>query len=289
MKRNSQSGLLTAPLFLVGLFCLLINDFILKYEFSNALTGKLSDFAGLFIFPFFFSAYKPKKAIVIYLATAIIFVFWKSPQSQGLIDAFNDFGIELHRTVDYSDLLALIVLPLSFKYFRNQQQWISYNKRPIVLLISAASVFSFCATTLAGKTVALDIDTNKSYVVDMNKWELLNSLSAGVLPNGSSQYTSQEDLDDSLYYLTYYFPDIDAHMRVLAVIQQRDSNTTVIHLDQIISGIVNRNSKQLTDLKSMKAREFEQSFDTYFIQQINKDSLGPLTFYNKRIFDQYEK
>ena len=42
------------PLFLVGLGILLLNDFYLKYAFSNAFTGKLSDVAGLFIFPFFF-------------------------------------------------------------------------------------------------------------------------------------------------------------------------------------------------------------------------------------------
>jgi hypothetical protein len=45
----------------VSIFLLLINDLYLKFEYHNYLTGKLSDFAGLFAFPYFFSCLIPKK------------------------------------------------------------------------------------------------------------------------------------------------------------------------------------------------------------------------------------
>lgn len=58
-KRNFS--ILVSPGFLLCLCLLLLNDFILKSEFHNALTGKLSDFAGLFIFPLFFSALRQSR------------------------------------------------------------------------------------------------------------------------------------------------------------------------------------------------------------------------------------
>ena len=45
--------MLTSPGFVVGLSLLLLNDLFLKARFHNPLTGKLSDFAGLFVFPLF--------------------------------------------------------------------------------------------------------------------------------------------------------------------------------------------------------------------------------------------
>lgn len=56
----THSNKILHPLFLVCLALLLCNDFWLKEEFSNVITGKLSDFTGLFIFPFFWSAFFPK-------------------------------------------------------------------------------------------------------------------------------------------------------------------------------------------------------------------------------------
>ncbi len=100
--------------FLLGLSLLLFNDFYLKAQFHNAVTGKLSDFAGLFIFPLFFVALCPRLSRFIYIATALFFVFWKSALSQPLIDAWNAIAFFLlWRVVDYTDLSALLALPLS--------------------------------------------------------------------------------------------------------------------------------------------------------------------------------
>ena len=58
MKNNLK--ILTSYWFMTGLILLLLNDFIFKEMYGNWLTGKLSDFTGLFIFPLFWTALFPK-------------------------------------------------------------------------------------------------------------------------------------------------------------------------------------------------------------------------------------
>src|SRR6187402_3574682 len=93
--------LLNSFWFIIGLVILLLNDFVLKGLYGNWLTGKLSDFAGLFIFPLFFAALLPGHKNKIFWLTGLLFIFWKSSLSQVLIDAWNSIGIlNLQRTID---------------------------------------------------------------------------------------------------------------------------------------------------------------------------------------------
>jgi hypothetical protein len=49
-----------------------------------------------------------------------MFVFWKSPLSQPLINAWNTIGpFTVARVVDWTDLLALLALPLALRYARS--------------------------------------------------------------------------------------------------------------------------------------------------------------------------
>ena len=84
-----RKDILTSDLFVISLIILLINDFILKRYIGNWITGKLSDFAGLFIFPLFWSALFPRFKNGVHLVTLIMFVFWKSILSQDFIVWFN--------------------------------------------------------------------------------------------------------------------------------------------------------------------------------------------------------
>jgi hypothetical protein len=64
MKRKE---LIFNPYFIGGLSVLMLNDFYLKHEYGNYLTGKLSDFAGLLIFPMFVTFLLPLlKVSIIY-------------------------------------------------------------------------------------------------------------------------------------------------------------------------------------------------------------------------------
>lgn len=151
---NDSSGkILLSRLFLISLFLLLLNDFYLKAEFHNFLTGKLSDFAGLFVFSLFFIAFFPNRKLLILVFTAIFFAFWKSSFSENLIQYWNSFDlIPIWRAVDYTDLIALLVLPFAYFYSKSLHSFeldYSFFKVIAVRFIILISLFAFVATSYA--------------------------------------------------------------------------------------------------------------------------------------------
>ena len=109
-------------IFLTGLILLALNDHYLKAAFPGKLTGKLSDLAGLLIFPMFLAFVLPRHGKIMPLVTGLVFICWKSPWSTPLINLFNSIvpaKMQLYRTIDYTDLLALAVLPLSYYLIPN--------------------------------------------------------------------------------------------------------------------------------------------------------------------------
>ena len=161
--QNVYRQIFLSPFFLLGLFLLLLNDLFLKAHFGNFLTGKLSDFAGLFVFPLFFAAFFPNRKSFIYFSTIFIFVFWKSPFSQSLTDLANSLlFFKIGRIIDYTDLVALLVLPLSYFYFKTEtlkQNTFPSNfaKRILTSFVVLLSVVAFTATTLVkDRTVSLN-------------------------------------------------------------------------------------------------------------------------------------
>jgi hypothetical protein len=103
-----RTDLFASPLFVLSVALLLANDWILKAAFHNWLTGKLSDFAGLVAVTVFACALAPKRRALLATLISAAFAYWKSPYSQGLIDAANVvLPFSIGRTVDYSDLMAL--------------------------------------------------------------------------------------------------------------------------------------------------------------------------------------
>ncbi|RQO75510.1 hypothetical protein DBR43_09195 [Pedobacter sp. KBW06] len=134
---------LTTLPFLLCLFLLLLNDFYLKATFHNAFTGKLSDFCGLFIFPIFWSVLFPARKSTIYILTALFFIYWKSSYSDPFIHLFSEYLFTIQRTVDFSDLFALMVLPLSWYALSLPQKRTYFNPQLAALLV----FFSFCATS----------------------------------------------------------------------------------------------------------------------------------------------
>ena len=172
MQSNKNSlSILVSPAFLVGLGLLLLNDFFLKAAFHNWFTGKLSDFAGLFIFPLFFTAFVPKRKRWIYAVTAIGFVFWKSGFSQPLIDLWNAQPyFNIGRVIDYTDLIALMVLPVSFLYGNQNKQ---HQTKPLLLYVSCIiSVFAFAATSPARHKATY----SQEYKFDITQARLLDRM-----------------------------------------------------------------------------------------------------------------
>jgi hypothetical protein len=168
--RPSQQILSTYG-FLIGLLLLLLNDFVFKEQFHNGFTGKLSDVAGLFVFPLFWTAFFPRQKRLVFISTAVLFVFWKSVYSQFLIEGWNSlpfFGIQ--RTVDYTDLWALLILPLSYRY-SNTSLGIHVPNR-LIYLIAIISMFAFTATQYRKK-----VSYNNQYQFESSRKELLERVS----------------------------------------------------------------------------------------------------------------
>ena len=293
MKENSRTDILLSPFFLLGLITLLLNDFVLKYEYSNALTGKLSDIAGLFIFPFFFAAIVPKYTKFIYGLSIVIFGYWNSSFSEMLIVALNNIDIPIGRTIDSTDFFAFAVLPFSFIHFNTQitKPRISIAA-PLKTVIGFISVFSFIATTLPKQEVELDIESNKIYVLEMDKTEFFSKLNAGY---GLSD-TIELNLIDSLFYLHYYVQDVQAKMFVLANITEQDE-TTIIKLKEFLTGRITGgffegiDENDLKVLEGVKRVEHEGYFQRYFIDQLlhPKKESRSLYYNNKSIYDDIQK
>lgn len=142
--------------FIIGLAILLLNDFYLKTLYGNWFTGKLSDFAGLFIFPMFWTILFPRFKNKIYFATLIVFIYWKSEFSNSIIEFINHSNyLKIQRVVDLSDLIALTILPISYLY--NQKHEKFYLQIKPVFIVGLAS-FAFMATSYS-----TDINYIKNY------------------------------------------------------------------------------------------------------------------------------
>jgi hypothetical protein len=144
MSGKWRPEILLSPLFVGALLVLLVNDHVLKHYYPSWLTGKLSDFAGLFVLCLFLLGFFHPRTRLIPLACAGLFAFWKSPLSESFITAWNTLPLfPVHRVVDYTDLLALAVLPAGAAYAR--------RLRPIVVSkLLAHSVLLVAVLAMAG-------------------------------------------------------------------------------------------------------------------------------------------
>ncbi|WP_353778421.1 hypothetical protein [Winogradskyella sp. 3972H.M.0a.05] len=172
--------------FVSGLILLFINDHFLKWEYHNWFTGKLSDFVGILIFPMLITFFFPKSLKTNLIVTGIFFIFWKSEYSQSFIDLYNSITpIQITRVVDYTDLLALSMLPLTYFIIKRVHQFGSLRIqlgwiKPVAVLIPAIVIFMatspphrFYYTHSSGKLHLYGIKKT----VKLNKSEVLYQLS----------------------------------------------------------------------------------------------------------------
>jgi hypothetical protein len=142
--------LLRSQALLVSIAVLVLNDFVLKAAFHNWLTGKLSDFAGLTAVTLFSCAIWPKHIRLIGVTITAAFSYWKSPYSQGVIDALNVvLPFWVGRTVDYTDLMALPVVWLVCGFAPKFTLW--KMKQLQVFAIAATSLVAFTGTSVVNQ------------------------------------------------------------------------------------------------------------------------------------------
>lgn len=117
-RQNRQFEIFTQPAFLVAIVILLVNDLYLKAHHPSWLTGKLSDFAGLYVFTQFVAVTLNVRIVMAASVSGVLFIAWKTPLVTPLISFVNEHTrVRLHRTIDYTDLLALLVLPIAVRLY----------------------------------------------------------------------------------------------------------------------------------------------------------------------------
>lgn len=167
MRKKNRFNIISSYWFLGALFLLLLNDFILKQTFHNWFTGKLSDFAGLFMFPLFLSIFFPKSIKHILVATALFFIYWKSSFSTNFIEFFNDLSsYQIARVVDYTDLLALTVLPFAYLIYDKRNELLKFKLHPVFPILITG--FALMSTSQAESIVTL----NEEYYVSKSLADL---------------------------------------------------------------------------------------------------------------------
>ena len=147
MKRNKF--LLLNYVFIVSIILLFINDHFLKLHFHNWFTGKFSDFLGMIIFPLFLAYIFPRLRTFSVFVSFVLFIFWKSPFSEGFIDFYNQISpIAVARMVDYTDFIAFVFLVIPFLLIKYDALLQPFKIRKISpALVLAPSVFVMMATS----------------------------------------------------------------------------------------------------------------------------------------------
>ncbi len=197
----NKSKILYSFWFIAALALLLLNDFVLKDALDNWFTGKLSDFTGLFVFPLFWTALFPKYKKLFFWWTMGLFIFWKSSLSDDIINNWNMLGIlPVSRVVDYTDLLALVVLPLAYIY-ESKESIRTLKLSPV--MITPLAIFAFCATSYDTSA-----DVQKEYHFDFSKDELRHRLFKVMNKNGDYRLDSAYFHLDSIWKIDSNFPPV---------------------------------------------------------------------------------
>lgn len=284
------------PVFIFSVLLLLLNDFYLKYVFPGLLTGKLSDFAGLFAFAYFFSSLLPKYKKQIHIVIAFLFIFWKSSYPQPFIDLINSVGVPIHRIVDPSDNIALISLLFSYILF-SRFNYSTIN--PILkYTIIGVSIFSFVATTQPPQREETPtykfVNIGNSYSFSCSKEELIERYNTFQIDrvNYHKKYYVGDIVFDSIQ--NTYSSDYRGMSHIIAKILDTDNlkNTDTIRIEDENAQfyIIGNNKSSQINLTSVIERGYLA--DTITINKAT-DSIPPqynysITDFERRIIEKLQ-
>jgi hypothetical protein len=267
MKTKLNLNLFRANYFILSLVILLLNDFYLKYEFSNFLTGKLSDFACLFIFPYFISVFFSNKTKEIYIFTFVFFIFWKLEISEQFIKFISKItNFAFYRTVDLTDLIALSILPISYHYFHRknkEQNKNSTNNFALNSLIGIITMYSFLADSNPRQEVKVKIKSNKEFKLKISKEQVLKRL--------TTNYETDILETDSILNINFDVPEYRAEATAKIRIIKIDKENTVFKIDSITEVLVTGHlffgisQSNIDACEKMNANEYEENFKANFI------------------------
>ncbi len=228
-----QERLILSPGFLLGLAILAGNDFFWKSLYHNWLTGKLSDFAGLWSISLFTIAIVRMPPRFVILSWGIVFLLWKSSYSQPLIDFWNQAGLPtVERIADPTDYIAITTLPLALIYARKRQALASLElawlRRGAIITTIGLSLFFFTATSFVGDHVCC----GEKYQFNISKSEFLSRLRKTTAQDISHvEKLSNEDGDWYSFYLKedYCGRKVNVNIRI-----KEQANTTHVSVAYIL-------------------------------------------------------
>jgi len=162
---SNRLGHLASPAFIVALALLVLNDFALKPLLHNALTGKLSDFAGLFALTLLVATLWPRHARIAGAIVAAAFTFWKTSYAGPVIESLNAVSpMAFARTVDLTDLVALPMVALAVWAAPRLAPWPLPRLLQIALVVVA--LVAFTATSRARYVARSTMDVTQEAAVD---------------------------------------------------------------------------------------------------------------------------
>jgi len=280
---TTKQRLLTDKYFILGLVVLISNDFIFKYQFSGLITGKLSDISGLFIFPFFWSIFFARHRKEIYLFTALLFTFWKLPISTNFLDSINLLlGTEFSRTIDYTDLFTLAIVPISYRYFtikamessKQESNWTVSR-----IIISATAIFAFIATTLPRHRVERNVNINETFTFNFSKEQLF----ADMMPATPLSDDSAQNMIDSLFFLEFRSTngDILAEVKIYEVGQEQTNIEFISVKYHIVTGglFSGPPKEKIQEIKKLTRDDYLKAFNDRVV-----DNVDPNDFLQSQIY-----
>jgi hypothetical protein len=157
-NQNFQNSLrcLQHPITLLSIVLLLVNDHVLKIVGPSWLTGKLSDFAGLFFFPFIVAAglgvllskFNFTSRHIGLLAFGSVAIWFALLKTLPAINSFTDQFISLligsptQFILDATDLIGLLAIIPSWKLWNQHQIWKPTNLAYVALSIGACAAIA---------------------------------------------------------------------------------------------------------------------------------------------------
>lgn len=179
-----NKNLLFNYIFLGCLIVLFLNDHFFKFQFTSWFTGKLSDIVGIVLLPMLLTYLFPKLKQNSVFVAGLFFIFWKSPLSENFINIYNLMSpISIHRVVDYSDVVVLLLLPVPYFLIKNMSllEQISVKKinsfaillPTLLVLMSTSQPKSY---TYSPETGVLTFNNDTRFEVKKTKIDLINEI-----------------------------------------------------------------------------------------------------------------
>ncbi len=193
-----------SPAWIFALGILIVNDHILKAALGNVFTGKLSDFAGLFLAPVllaFIVGVKTKRGLQLSgLAVGIVFAAINTSSTAA---SFWDRSLSLiypySTTVDPTDLIALIMIPMGIIWFGSSVEQVQRKNIYLGRVIAFVGLCASLASTnpqdeefvpMDSSVVSIYNQSNELHILRIRNLDAGISLDCDVILKAPEKYLS---------------------------------------------------------------------------------------------------